>query len=1345
MAAISSTAGIVSGIDYTSIVNELIQIDARPIQRLIDRTTRLENEQAALMDLSQLFSRMAFMVESLNKSSPYEMTSVTSSNDSILSASRGSSGIVGSYTFTALKKAQGQQSISTGGVKDASVALGKTGEISIRHGNDMQSGLNYSLDDLNGGDGISKGHIRIVDGNGNRATIDLRNVTTINDVIDTLNSQTEIDISAHLDGNHIVLNDLSGGTGVLKVQEVGGGSTAKSLGLLSRNDGSASHEPSTSDDGLTITGGSILYIGVNTRLSLLNDGNGVATEKTLDDLVVKIGYGNAGDLVRIKLGTVHTKTVTDPNDPSQTAEVQEFIPPKTVGDILNAINGSGSGIVASIANGERLMLTYDNGYRDGDPEGTAYQNLTIVNANYTPTLQTLGFSNTVVRDGTSEGVTTQDGMLLGRSLIGSFTSGLTSSLNGGAGLWGGELGSMLAYDSGGKAQIRIGDRTGDTAVISFTQAELMGKDMETIEGAIAMFNKKIAEVNQQRADGGLAPIQLKVQMNASKTGFEVIDSAVGRFSTLFEDMRFSETRYFTIEKGGGIPREILESDLLPDSTPDEGVPEDKFRAKDLDIRYCTKYVPAVPPEEVPAASLLPDSTPDEDVPPGQYRAKDLNLKYYAMERVAIDEADILADDVADEDVPDGKYRFKDLNLEYYTRDDPAVMIPVGDILADDVADADVPDGRYRFKDLEKRYYTDPMPVEIGEDRIVEDDVPDEDVPEGSYKRGTLDTKYFTDGVPEEQPFWVGEEFIVDDPAELTDGMFLRSDLDTKYFTKAAKEIAAEDIVPDSTPDDEVPAGKYRAKDLNVVTIDFAPGLAAAFGIDGFSNTGKIAGTDAGFQTISFNTKLSDLNGGKGVNMVGASISFTDSTRVADPRTGNLVNNTHIVDFADDRIKTVGDLIQAINSIADLNVFARINDSGDGIVLEETGGGENGLVVNDFGTSTLAAELGINGVGVRGTGAMGTGMEGKTVYRIEGSFSKKIEIEADDSLDAIAKKINDAGGNFSAAVMNDGSEDPWRLAINSKSTGANTRMVIDLSALDMSVENLMDAQDALVAYGDINGKPMMISSASNTFSNIAPGVSITVKEESDQPVTVTSTLSSASIKASITEMVKTYNEFWQKMDEYTKYDEENVGSILTGERVALQMKSKANEFFGRYFGDSLGSISTLSQLGITFQESEYTTEKRVEAGDGSEGSDLVVTSSVYGFLEFNEEVFDQMYATDPEAIKEFFYKQVEVYDETEKKYVSQSVGFSAQFKKIADELATGDVSASSSQWNTYETQINANKDRAEWMLARLEAKRTRLFKRFYHMETVLAKMQSQADYLDKINVGGAAATSALGTV
>ncbi|MGC9327165.1 MAG: flagellar filament capping protein FliD [Candidatus Hinthialibacter sp.] len=99
--------------------------------------------------------------------------------------------------------------------------------------------------DLNNGEGIDMGKMNITNRAGESFTIDLTNVQTLQDVMDEINYTEGVQVRAEINaaGTGINLIDESGGSGVFKVEEFGGGSTAADLGLGFPHLRRRNHEP----------------------------------------------------------------------------------------------------------------------------------------------------------------------------------------------------------------------------------------------------------------------------------------------------------------------------------------------------------------------------------------------------------------------------------------------------------------------------------------------------------------------------------------------------------------------------------------------------------------------------------------------------------------------------------------------------------------------------------------------------------------------------------------------------------------------------------------------------------------------------------------------------------------------------------------------------------------------------------------------------------------------------------------------------------------------------------------------------------------------------------------------
>ncbi|MDR2762877.1 MAG: flagellar filament capping protein FliD [Planctomycetaceae bacterium] len=537
--AIQSSIGLISGIDYTTLVNQLMEIERTPITNLETRNEALIAEETALGSLIANFMIASSMIANLNKPATFKATVVSSLNEAVLKASNNGTPVPGSYTFTPIRTANSQQTIASG-VSSSTTALNKTGEIVIGKNWKLENDIN--LNDLNGGDGIIKGYIRITDGSGTRATIDLRTCITMNDVLDKINSNVDIDVSAEMTENGLVLTDLSGeDPSKLKVQEVSGGKTAASLGLVG---------DSAVDDDVNgiITGSSIYYLGRNMQVGSLNDGLGLTFSSTLSDMRITTKDG--------------TEITVDFNRRTEEGGDSKVLKELTVGDILDTINNAENNngkIVASLggADGKSLVITdttginyveaeatdesdgsttyslpsaYDTpdyaldsdnyvvetatGNRVVDPTSTGKTKIVQVDGNNVTVLKSLGLIDGLWN---SNMPVEFSGSITTRSLIGDLGTSLMSTANGGYG-----------FSNSTAGAIQVQDRTGNTATLTFDAAELKAMQAGSIGNVIKILNDKLTT----------AGVGIEVAMNESKTGLMLMDTSTGTKTSnmIFKDI-----------------------------------------------------------------------------------------------------------------------------------------------------------------------------------------------------------------------------------------------------------------------------------------------------------------------------------------------------------------------------------------------------------------------------------------------------------------------------------------------------------------------------------------------------------------------------------------------------------------------------------------------------------------------------------------------------------------------------------------------------------------------------------------------------------------------------------------
>jgi flagellar hook-associated protein 2 len=381
MAGIQASTGLITGIPIQDTVDKLMTIAAQPKNNLTARTQTLQSQKLAVQQLTSLLLAFQFDGNQLGKDSVFSSRQVSSSNESVLTAAVATDGnpAVGNYVFTPVQTASSQQLLSQTFGADETVGAGT---LTIGTGGFVNPGI--SLDDLNSGAGIQRGKIRITDRSGASAVVDLSYARTVDDVLNAINGNTEINVSATAVGDSFKLTDGSGGAGNLKVQEVAGGKTASSLGLANIDAAAAS-----------ATGSDVFTLSSKSSLSRLNDGTGIQL-KAGNDLSFTLADGAS---VAIDLGEA-----------------------KTLGDVINTINTATAGKVSATVGGDGNRLELKD-------LTTGSGTFTVSNVGAGTAATDLGLTIAAVGD-----------TLSGGRLVSGLEDTLISSLKGGAGL--GTLGHL---------------------------------------------------------------------------------------------------------------------------------------------------------------------------------------------------------------------------------------------------------------------------------------------------------------------------------------------------------------------------------------------------------------------------------------------------------------------------------------------------------------------------------------------------------------------------------------------------------------------------------------------------------------------------------------------------------------------------------------------------------------------------------------------------------------------------------------------------------------------------------------------------------------------------------------
>ncbi|MEW8976772.1 MAG: flagellar filament capping protein FliD [Symbiobacterium sp.] len=332
------------------------------------------------------------------------------------------------------------------------------------------------------------------------------------------------------------------------------------------------------------------------------------------------------------------------------------------------------------------------------------------------------------------------------------------------------------------------------------------------------------------------------------------------------------------------------------------------------------------------------------------------------------------------------------------------------------------------------------------------------------------------------------------------------------------------------------------------------------------------------------------------------------------------------------------------------------------------------------------------------------------FQIGDDPANVIEVEAEDTLSTLAAKINRLNAGVTAHVVSAGN-DQYRIVLTSTKSGAAHR--IQLSQLDggatlQDLELVADAEGefrhtisaAQDAEIELNGDPKPYTSSTNTFSNILPGITITVKKPSSEAVTVTVDMDAGKVVQAVKDWVSALNTLQDQLKTLSAYDsEKKTAGILNGDSLVRSIQFNLRDLLSRKVESLPETLNMLSQVGI---------------GYGAYGS------ADYGKIVVDETKLKAAIERDPEAVAKLFNAETGPIAEMNA-YIKTLLDSQEGPFKVRDESLT--------------KQINRITETIERLEYQLELREQTLRRQFQQMEEVMAKLQSQGNYFMMQLFGG----------
>jgi flagellar hook-associated protein 2 len=282
----------------------------------------------------------------------------------------------------------------------------------------------------------------------------------------------------------------------------------------------------------------------------------------------------------------------------------------------------------------------------------------------------------------------------------------------------------------------------------------------------------------------------------------------------------------------------------------------------------------------------------------------------------------------------------------------------------------------------------------------------------------------------------------------------------------------------------------------------------------------------------------------------------------------------------------------------------------------------------------------------------------------------------------------------ASVFNSGSgATPFRVSISSQLAGASGELLIDGTGLNIAFQETAAAQDALLLVGSLDAATpgALIASTSNEFENVIEGVRLTVNAGTTTPQNITIEKNVDGIISQLKLLVEQYNKLRDKVRDVSSYDlDQNAIGVLFGTSDILQIDMEfSSALTSRYF--TTGGIQSFEEVGI---------------GPDAQGK-----------LHFNEDKFRSKYNSNAAGVEQFFTRA--------------GSGGAARLVTAADRLSAKENSTLVNRAGSLQRIIDNTQRQVSSMNATIDRQREQMVKEFARLEQVIGRMQSQMNWIAKI--------------
>jgi len=326
-----------------------------------------------------------------------------------------------------------------------------------------------------------------------------------------------------------------------------------------------------------------------------------------------------------------------------------------------------------------------------------------------------------------------------------------------------------------------------------------------------------------------------------------------------------------------------------------------------------------------------------------------------------------------------------------------------------------------------------------------------------------------------------------------------------------------------------------------------------------------------------------------------------------------------------------------------------------------------------------------------------------VITLENATGERVQVTADSaSMQDVAQAINEAGAGIVAAAVPAGRDADGnvmhRLQLRAADSGeagqfrayrGDIAAVESGTASDLSTEAgaavIATGADARLRLWAGTSAEQVLTSSSNTFTDLFDGVDVTVTARSADPVTIGVAVDTEARTKASADFIAAVKDILTRID--------------NGSKTTVAAKPGDKTTLGVFTGDS-----TVRRLRNALADAVQ------HPVDGVSPSSIGISTDMYGVLSFDEEKFAEALAKDPDAVAGLFSDVAARVQDTAKIY-------SDKYDGLLTSRITGQ-----------ESEVKGLGEQMERWDVRLAQRKASLERTYARLEVMLSQLQSQSTYL-----------------